>query len=106
LTNSSKNILFDHLFRHQYGKMVAILSKIFGPSNLELIEDAIQDTFLQASLKWRTGIPDNPEAWLTQAAKNRTIDLFRQINAQNERYGKILHGSATLEINDFFWNMK
>jgi RNA polymerase sigma factor (sigma-70 family) len=102
LTNSSKNILFDHLFRHQYGKMVAILSKIFGPSNLELIEDAIQDTFLQASLKWRTGIPDNPEAWLTQAAKNRTIDLFRQINAQNERHGKILHGSATLEINDFF----
>ena len=82
--------------------MVAILSKIFGPSHLELIEDAIQDTFLQASLKWRMGIPDNPEAWLTQAARNRTIDLFRQINAQNERHEKIVHGSAALEINDFF----
>ncbi len=82
--------------------MVAILSKIFGPSHLELIEDAIQDTFIKAALKWRTELPNNPEAWLTQAAKNRTIDLFRQISAQKEQKNKMIHGSATLELNDFF----
>lgn len=102
MTENKQEPVIDHLFRHQYGKMVAILSKIFGPSHLEHIEDAIQDTFIQASLKWRTEIPENPEAWLTQAAKNRTIDLFRQISAQKERKNKMIHGSATLKINDFF----
>lgn len=82
--------------------MVAILSKIFGLIHLELIEDALQDTFLQASLKWREQQPDNPEAWLTQAAKNRVIDLMRQINAQKERHSKILHGAVSLDINEFF----
>ncbi|MTI41926.1 sigma-70 family RNA polymerase sigma factor [Fulvivirga lutimaris] len=82
--------------------MVAILSKIFGLTNLSLIEDAIQDTFLQAALKWRNNQPDNPEAWLTQAAKNRTVDLLRQINAQKERHDNIINGAVALEINDYF----
>ena len=82
--------------------MVAILSKIFGLSHLELIEDAVQDTFLKASLKWRDQQPENPEAWLTQAAKNRAIDLIRHLNAEKERHHKVIHGSITLEINEFF----
>lgn len=102
MNNHNQNSVVDHLFRHQYGKMVAILSKIFGLNHLELIEDAIQDTFLQAALKWRAGQPENPEAWLTKAAKNRTIDLLRKINAQKERHEKTIHGAATLEINDYF----
>lgn len=102
MTGSNQNKIVDHLFRHQYGKMVAILSKIFGLSHLELIEDSIQDTFLKAAIKWRVEIPENPEAWLTQAAKNRIIDLLRQINAQKERHEKAIHGSAAIEIEEFF----
>lgn len=102
MTGKQPHSMVDHLFRHQYGKLVAILSKIFGLAHLELIEDAIQDTFLQASLKWREAQPDNPEAWLTQAAKNRAIDLMRQINAQKQRHEKTVHGAATLEINEYF----
>lgn len=94
--------MVDHLFRHQYGKLVAILSKIFGLSQLELIEDAIQDTFLQASLKWRAGQPDDPEAWLTRAAKNRAIDLLRQVNAQSDRHQKSEAPIAVEAINDYF----
>jgi RNA polymerase sigma-70 factor (ECF subfamily) len=94
--------IVDHLFRHQYGKMVAILSRIFGLSHLELIEDAVQDTFVKATLQWRSTVPDNPEAWLTQAAKNRVIDLIRQINAQRKRQQKITPGAIALEISEFF----
>ncbi|MEM9674685.1 MAG: sigma-70 family RNA polymerase sigma factor [Bacteroidota bacterium] len=94
--------IVDHLFRHQYGKMVAILSRIFGLAHLELVEDAIQDTFIKATLQWRNGIPGNPEGWLTQAAKNRVVDLLRQINAEHERYQKVSHGSIALEISEFF----
>ncbi len=82
--------------------MVAILSKIFGLTHLELIEDAVQDTFIKATLSWRNESPDNPEAWLTQAAKNRVIDLIRQVNAGKERQEKIPHGSIAFEINDYF----
>lgn len=94
--------IVDHLFRHQYGKMVAILSRIFGLAHLELIEDAIQDTFAKATLQWRNAIPENPEGWLTQSAKNRVIDLLRQINAEHERYQKVPHGTIALEIGEFF----
>lgn len=103
MTSEQDHKVVDHLFRHQYGKMVAILSNIFGLSNLELIEDAVQDTFLKASLKWRDQQPDNPEAWLTQAAKNRAIDLIRQLNAEKERHRKLfIHGSIALELDEYF----
>nr|WP_225587140.1 sigma-70 family RNA polymerase sigma factor [Algoriphagus sp. Y33] len=94
--------MVDHLFRHQYGKMVAILSKIFGLDNLELIEDAVQDTFLRAALRWRNELPDTPEAWLTQAAKHRTIDLLRQLNAAKGRHESVNEVSIDEEINDYF----
>ena len=61
--------LIDHLFRHHSGKMVSILTRIFGLKHLEIIEDAAQDTFIKASLSWRNKQLDNPEAWLTQVAK-------------------------------------
>lgn len=82
--------------------MVAILVRLFGLSNLEIIEDAVQDTFLKASLKWRNELPESPEAWLTQAAKNRAIDLLRQLNAEKARHGKVVHGSIAAEINEYF----
>ena len=102
MTSNSHHTFVDHLFRHQYGKMVAILSGIFGLSNLGLIEDAIQDTFLHASLKWRQSLPDNPEAWLTLAARNRAIDLFRQIKSQKELQNKVFDAEAERIINEHF----
>jgi RNA polymerase sigma factor (sigma-70 family) len=77
--------ILDHLFRHQYGKMVSILTRIFGLAHLPLIEDAVQDTFIKAMKTWRDQLPENPEAWLTAAAKNRMIDLFRQRQSEGER---------------------
>ena len=94
--------LVDHLFRHQYGKMVAILTKFFGLSHLEIIEDAIQDTFVKATLQWRTKLPDNPEGWLMKAAKNRIIDLLRQIKAEQDRFEKVTSGSSTFQLHELF----
>ena len=94
--------IVDHLFRHQYGKMTAILTKFFGLSHIELIEDAVQDTFIKATLQWRTRLPENPEAWLFQATRNRIIDLLRQGKAEKSRYGKFLTGPATIQLNDLF----
>ncbi len=97
-----KDLNIDHLFRHQYGKMVSILTRIFGFEHLETIEDAIQDTFIRALKTWRNSIPDNPEAWLMAAAKNRTIDLFRKLKSDNQRNIQFDFGSSTIAISELF----
>ncbi|SEC17267.1 RNA polymerase sigma-70 factor, ECF subfamily [Tenacibaculum sp. MAR_2009_124] len=97
-----ENKHIDHLFRHHSGKMVAVLTRIFGLSNLEIIEDSIQDTFLKASISWKTTTPDNPEAWLTQAAKNRVLDIFRKLKNEKKHTPELSHGAQTIAFNDFF----
>lgn len=94
--------IVDHLFRHQYGKMVAILTRFYGLSNLETIEDAVQDTFIKASIQWRTQLPDKPEAWLMTAAKRRMIDLLRKIKSEHSRLEKLTSGPAFVQLNELF----
>ncbi len=79
------NSLIGHLFRHHSGKMVAVLSRTFGVRHIDLIEDGIQDAMIAAMKRWPfVGVPENPSAWLTQVAKNRTIDrLRRESTSQN-----------------------
>ncbi len=92
----------DHLFRHHSGKMVSVLTRIFGLSNLDIIEDAVQDTFLKASLSWRKEQPEYPEAWLTKAAKNRVLDIFRTLKAHKNKLPNITHGTDAIAINELF----
>ncbi|MGB1031441.1 MAG: RNA polymerase sigma factor [Flavobacteriales bacterium] len=92
----------DHLFRHQFGKMVSILTRIFGLSNLETIEDAVQDTFIKASIAWRDEMPENPEAWLTKVAKNRTLDLFKSIKAEKNRAQFSFNGPSSIAVSELF----
>jgi len=69
----------DHLFRHESGKLVAVLSKLLGLQHLETAHDIVQDTLLQAICTWTYhGLPDNPSAWLNKVAKNKAIDYLRR----------------------------
>ena len=55
--------------------MVSTLTRIFGVSNLELVEDVVQDALVTALRRWRyTGVPDNPSAWIIQVAKNNAVE--------------------------------
>lgn len=94
--------LIDHLFRHHSGKMVSVLTRIFGLSNLEIIEDAVQDTFLKASINWRKQQPENPEAWLTKAAKNRVLDIFRKLKTEKKHFPELKNGIEENSINELF----
>lgn len=73
------NHLVDHLFRREAGRMVAGLTRIFGPAHLGLAEDVVQEALLQALRTWPfRGVPDNPAGWLVQVAKNRALDALRR----------------------------
>ncbi|RYY09769.1 MAG: sigma-70 family RNA polymerase sigma factor, partial [Chitinophagaceae bacterium] len=69
----------DHLFRHESGKMIAVLSKLLGFQQLHLAEDIVQDTLLKAMTTWPyNGVPDNPVAWLYRVARNKAVDIIRK----------------------------
>jgi RNA polymerase sigma factor (sigma-70 family) len=102
------NLLADHLFRHEAGKMVSALTRIFGLSHIEIAEDIVQDTFVKALQDWSfNNIPPNPQAWLYKAAKNKTIDYLRhQKHVQNyeSESGSLLKSEWTMpaEVNNVF----
>src|ERR1700739_4505688 len=71
--------LDEHFFRHESGRIVAALTRIFGVQNLALAEDVVQDAFCRALEVWKLrGVPENPSAWLMAAAKNRALDVLRR----------------------------
>ena len=86
MTSSNDNVhqLTDHLFRHQAGKMVAVLTRIFGLQNIELAEDVVQDAFAKALKEWTYEMPANPAGWLMTVAKNKAIDVVRRQRYQKE----------------------
>ncbi len=71
--------IVEHLFRHEYGRILASLLHEFGFENLRAAEDSIQEAFLRALRIWPLrGLPDNPAAWLHRVARNCTVDQLRR----------------------------
>ena len=65
------------VYAEEWPRCVAILTRVLG--DLERAEDAVQDAFTTALERWpRTGVPDNPGAWIVTAARNRAIDRIRR----------------------------
>ena len=58
--------------------MVAILSNIFGLHHLELVEDAVQDTFLKLCQADRDRIDGYLKAWLFKVCRNRALEIQRK----------------------------
>ena len=68
-----------HLFRHEHGKLVSILTKTFGPLNIEFAEDMVQESMLEALNTWSyKGVPDNPIAWIYKVAKNKALNAINR----------------------------
>ena len=102
------NQLIDHLFRHESGKMISVLSKLLGLQNLETANDIVQDSLLKAMNTWSfKGIPENPSAWLYRVAKNKAVDFLRREKKFKEvspQYSYLLQSEYTLAstVNNLF----
>jgi len=89
--------VIPHLFRMEYRKIVAVLSKRFGFEQIETAEDIASDTFLTATQTWGiSGLPENPVAWLYNVAKNKAINyLQRNTVFENKIVPELKKGAST-----------
>ncbi len=92
--------LIPHLFRTEYRKIVAVLSKRFGFDQVEIAEDIAADTFLAATQSWPyKGIPPNPTAWLYNVAKNKAKNYLQRNTIFEDKVSAELKNSLQ-DINE------
>lgn len=81
--------LIEHLFRTEYGKVIAYLTSIFGVAKLSFIEDMAQETLLEAYKRWSYhGIPEEPAAWIFKVAKNKALNFIKREQKRDAVYDK------------------
>jgi len=82
-THQALHRTIEAVWRIESARVIAGLTRL--TRDVGLAEDLAQDALVAALEQWpKSGVPDNPAAWLTATAKRRAIDLFRH-NAVAER---------------------
>jgi RNA polymerase sigma-70 factor (ECF subfamily) len=87
------------VFRDEAAAAVAVVAR--AVRDLDIAEDAVQDAFARAVANWpKRGVPDNPAAWITAAAKNAAIDRLRSARRAGARQEQLealarIQGDAT-----------
>jgi RNA polymerase sigma-70 factor (ECF subfamily) len=84
------------IFRAEYGRAVSVLVRAFG--DIDLAEDAVQDSFTEAVRRWpATGIPPSPAGWIITTARNRAIDRLRREATRDGRQAEAarLHSASS-----------
>jgi RNA polymerase sigma-70 factor, ECF subfamily len=63
--------------RREWGFVLAATARV--ARDLDIAEECVQDAYLAALAAWsRQGVPDNPAAWLTTAARRKALDVLRR----------------------------
>jgi RNA polymerase sigma-70 factor, ECF subfamily len=81
-------VAVERAFREERAGILATLIRHVG--DFQLAEDAVQDAFAAAVATWpRDGVPSNPGAWLTTAARRRAIDRLRRTRSLSDRTDRL-----------------
>src|SRR6266481_3119947 len=79
----------ERVARDSYGRLVAFLAA--RSHDVAAAEDALGDSFHAALKTWpRSGVPENPEAWLLAAARHRLIDDARHARVRTDALPALL----------------
>jgi RNA polymerase sigma-70 factor (ECF subfamily) len=82
----------ERVFRAEYGRSVAVLTRVFG--DIDLAEESVQDAFTVAIQRWpQAGLPPSPSGWIITTARNRAIDRLRREATRDARHAEaqLLH---------------
>jgi RNA polymerase sigma factor (sigma-70 family) len=70
--------------RREWGRVLAAAARV--TRDLDLAEECVQEAYAAALRAWPDGgVPDNPAAWLTTAARRRAVDAIRRDRALRSR---------------------
>jgi RNA polymerase sigma factor (sigma-70 family) len=80
----------ETVWRIESARLIAGLARIVG--DVGLAEELAQDALVAAIETWpRSGVPDNPGAWLMATARNRAIDLLRRGKTYERKQEEMAH---------------
>jgi RNA polymerase sigma factor (sigma-70 family) len=78
----------ETVWRMESAKLIAGLTRMVR--DVGLAEDLAQDALVAALEQWpKSGVPDNPGAWLMTAAKRRAIDQLRRSKMQERKHPEV-----------------
>jgi RNA polymerase sigma-70 factor (ECF subfamily) len=69
--------------RGEWGRVLAATARV--TRDLDLAEECVQEAYADALRSWAAGVPGNPAAWLTTAARRRAVDVVRRESALRAR---------------------
>jgi RNA polymerase sigma-70 factor (ECF subfamily) len=77
MSTTAANRAIDAVWRIESARLIAGLARLVH--DVGLAEELAQDALVAALEQWpRTGVPENPGAWLMGTAKHRAIDQLRR----------------------------
>lgn len=80
----------ETVWRIESARLIAGLARIVG--DVGFAEDLAQDALVAAIETWpRSGVPDNPGAWLMATARNRAIDQMRRGKTYARKQEEMAH---------------
>jgi RNA polymerase sigma factor (sigma-70 family) len=92
VTATDAHRAIDAVWRIESPRLIAGLARIVR--DVGVAEDLAQDALVVALEQWpKSGVPDNPGAWLMATAKHRAIDLLRRrqmLDRKHEEVGRDL----------------
>jgi RNA polymerase sigma-70 factor (ECF subfamily) len=78
--------------RREWAFVLAATVRVTG--DIDTAEEAVQDAYASALSTWGPrGIPKNPGAWLTVAARRRALDMHRRAATERQALPKLLDPS-------------
>src|SRR6267142_5939279 len=86
LTSTHRAI--DAVWRIESAKIIATLARMLR--DVGLAEELAQDALVTALETWpKSGVPDNPAAWLMTAARRRGIDELRRSKRLERKHDEL-----------------
>jgi RNA polymerase sigma-70 factor, ECF subfamily len=89
LTEDRTQKTLTAVWRMEAARIIGGLARMVR--DVSLAEDLAQEAMLSALEHWKAeGVPDNPGAWLMQAAKNRALDELRRRGMMERKQDAVL----------------
>ena len=88
--SSATHAAIEAVWRIESARLIAGLARLVR--DVGVAEDLAQDALLAALEQWpKSGVPDNPGAWLMTTAKRRAIDLLRRGKMLERKHQELGH---------------